>query len=318
MRAEMTAENELLPKRIINAKTFQEPLSNLTDTIAFKVQREGLEHGLKPAFVVADIYMLLRLAHRTYDLFFFINADERRQKDPHWKVAYSVVILPLVRTMIDCLYNVTALLNDPGAKRYQFRESGYKRTLEALDADEHRYGGDPKWDADIVERRKIIDIGMRLDGITAADVMATKNLWPTLGQYLRENEKTGLTQHQEFLQKLTLGFWQEYSGIAHATFQGLLPIALFLAPKDLPHEDRPKVDIASDWMISLHISRVAAILLCMLTELQSYCRFDGARINQRLHEVWNALLLVPEIKELYDERYAELMKEKGIHPEYDD
>ena len=53
----------------------------------------------------------------------------------------------------------------------------------------------------------------------------------------------------------------------------------------------------------------------MITEVQAYFCFDGAHINQRLHTVWNALIRVPEIKELYDERYAKLMKDKGIDPD---
>ena len=50
----------------------------------------------------------------------------------------------------------------------------------------------------------------------------------------------------------------------------------------------------------------------MLTEIQAHFLFDGGNINHRLHEVWNALIAVPEVKELYDLRYAQLMKDKGI------
>jgi len=67
-------------------------------------------------------------------------------------------------------------------------------------------------------------------------------------------------------------------------------------------------------MITIHIARVAGILLCTLTEVQAHCRFDGANINRRLHEIWNALVLIPEIKELFDERYSRLMMERGINP----
>ena len=61
--------------------------------------------------------------------------------------------------------------------------------------------------------------------------------------------------------------------------------------------------------------RVAVFLLCMITEVQSYFRFDGAHINQRLHQVWNALLPAPEVRELYEERYSKLMSDKGIIPD---
>jgi hypothetical protein len=98
----------------LDAKTFQKPLDELTNTIALKVQREGTKHPtMKPRFVIDDIYYLLRQSHQTYNLFCFINADDRREKDVDYRVAYSAVILPLLRTMIDCLYNITAILITP-------------------------------------------------------------------------------------------------------------------------------------------------------------------------------------------------------------
>jgi hypothetical protein len=48
--------------------------------------------------------------------------------------------------------------------------------------------------------------------------------------------------------------------------------------------------------------------------VQAYFLFDGANINKRLQEVWKALIVAPEIKELYKERYKKLMKTKGINP----
>jgi hypothetical protein len=62
------------------------------------------------------------------------------------------------------------------------------------------------------------------------------------------------------------------------------------------------------------MARASAILLCILTELQAYFRFDGARINERVHDVWNALVIAPEVKDLFDSRYAQLMQDKGIKP----
>lgn len=309
----MLAERKLQGKPDLDARTFQQKLDELATTVAFKVQRESVQQGLRPAFLVADLYFLLRQAQQTYNLFFFVNADKRRFKDPDWRVAYAAVMLPLVRTMIDCFYNVTAILQNPGVNGYLFRSSGYRLRLEALDADAQRYGGDPKWDDWIQRQRKDMDLDMRVNGFDEAKVRASKDLWPTLSRYLKVRPGTLPTAHQDFLKKLTLGFWQEYSGISHATFQGLLPIALFLAPRDLPIEDRPKVDDASESLIAIHIPRLAAILLCILTEVQASLRFDGARINERLHEIWNALILALEVKELYDGRYAQLMKDKGIN-----
>ena len=157
---------------------------------------------------------------------------------------------------------------------------------------------------------------MRQTDITKADVETAKP-WLTLGKYLNPKKNTPLTVHQQFLEGFTLGFWQEYSAFSHATFQGLTPVASFLAPKDLAHELRPIVEDNIERIIALHTSRVAGILLCTLTEVQAHFRFDrdqSARINQRLHQIWNVLILFPEIKELYDGRYSKLMRDRNINP----
>lgn len=307
----MSTPAQTTAKPRLDGRTFQPQLASLANTIALKVQREGPRTLPNPIFVTADIFILLRQALHTYDLFFYLNADERRQKDCDWRPAYHAASLPLVRCMIDGLYNITAILQNPGQKGYQFRESGYKKMLESLNADEQRYGGDPKWDDYIAKKRALLHACMLGDGITETEVRAAKS-WPTLSAYLRVKKNVFLTPHQEFLKKLTYGFWQEYSGMAHAAFEGLLSTGLFYISKDIPHEQRPIIDETLETTIAVHIPRLSAILLCILTEVQAYFRFDGARIGQRLHEIWNVLLVAPEVKELYDERYAQLMKDRGI------
>lgn len=298
--------------KYLDARTFQPQLRSLAETLAYKVEREGPSVPLRPDFVSADITMLMRQAINTYDLFFFINADERRDKEPGWKVAYSAVIMPLIRCMIDCLYNITAILDNPGEKAYQFRASGYKLALLALDDDEKRYGTDSTWAAHIAKHRGLFDLGMRANGFTLADVEAAK-IWPTMSGYLRPEKGIPLTSHQDFLKRLTLGFWQEYSGIAHATFQGLMFTGLFYIPEKVTPEEQQQFQDSIESMLFMTMTRVAAVLLSILTEVQAHCRFRGARINQRLHEVWNALTpSAREVKELYDERYAKLMMERGI------
>jgi hypothetical protein len=297
----------------IDARTFQIQLATLANTLAFKVEREASK-TMKPAFAAFDIFVMLRQSLSIYELFCFVNADETR-KSGTWRVGYSVAILPLIRCMIDCLYNITVILAYP-AKGYHFREIGYKWALQGLDDDAARYGRDPKWDDYIARLRSGIQYGMGLDGITPEEVN-TATIWPTLSRYLKPDGKdVPLTPHQEFLRKLTFGFWQEYSGMAHATFNGLMPIAMFYAPDKIQHEDRDRFyNVNVEQMIATHVVRAAGVLLCMLTEVQAHFRFDGARINERLHEVWDALLTMPEIKELYDGRYGELMQQKNIIPD---
>jgi hypothetical protein len=297
----------------LHAREFQTQLDELADTVAYKVQRELPKRGLlKPAFIVHDIYMLLRQTHQCYRLFMYMSSTERRVEDPNWRIAYNIAILPTIRNMIDCLYNVTALLENPGPRGYQFRESGYKLALKALDDDERRYRGHARWDNYVDGTRKRIRSSMASDRITIAEVEAAK-IWPTLSGYLRLSKNNPDTPNKQFLRLLTYGFWQEYSGIAHATFQGLLATAAFYVPKDWPMELHPGLDSAGERVIFSSVSRAAAILLSLLTELQCRFRFDGANINRRLHAVWRSLRKVPEIKELYDRRYRALMKSAAVN-----
>jgi hypothetical protein len=158
------SSRKLIGKPDLDARTFQEKLDSLTTTMAFKFPREAAQKGLRPLFLAADLYYLLRQMLQSYNLFFLVNADKRRYEESDWRAAYTAVMLPLVRSMIDCLYNITTILENPGPNGHLFRESGYRLTLEALDADERRYGGDPKWDQWIARQRKHIEFDMRSNG----------------------------------------------------------------------------------------------------------------------------------------------------------
>jgi len=123
--------------------------------------------------VAADLHVLVRQTMHTYDLLFYLNADERRENDCYWRNAYTIVTLPLIRNMIDCLYNITAILQNPRLNGPWFRKSAYRKMLEAFDEDQARYGGRPEWDRWIKQARDGLDLGMRADGLSAAEARAT-------------------------------------------------------------------------------------------------------------------------------------------------
>lgn len=102
--------------------------------------------------------------------------------------------------------------------------------------------------------------------------------------------------------------------MAHGTADGLLKTAIFYIADSLPHEQREKLDDGHLRLLSMHIGRAAAILLCIVTELQVHFHFDGASIDERIHKMWSALMPLFDVKELYDERYAQVMKDRGIAP----
>lgn len=299
----------------ISASTFQKPLKQLAEVLAQKVKREAPGRLSAPRFVCVDLHVLIRQAMYTYDLLFYLNADERRDTDPYWRNAYTIVALPLVRNMIDCLYNITAILQDPAGKGSLWRESGYCKAFEALDDTEKRYGGEPAWDEWIEKNREALELGIRACGLTVAGVKAQKMRWPTLGKYIRDKQPGGLlTSHQEFLKTFMYGDWRQYSAMAHGAFEGLLEVALYYTEDSQDHDFREQLHQKHPHFVSQCLAHAACVLLCMVTELQAHFHFDdnGARINERIHNMWNVLMPRFEVKELYKERYEKLMKDRGI------
>ena len=110
------------------------------------------------------------------------------------------------------------------------------------------------------------------------------------------------------LRKLTLGFWREYSSISHASFDGLTSIFPFIVGYDLPTRHHDKLEEAAERALSMHVFRAGGLLMCLLTEIQRFCRFNDANIDERLAETWAGMLEIYEIRELYDLRYRSLLK----------
>jgi hypothetical protein len=290
----------------IDARTFLRPIAELADTIGNKLDREGAQM-ITPYYVAGDIFAMVRQVLKVYELFFYINADARRS-DASWHIGFPAALLPVLRTMIDCLYNVTTILDDPAVNGKYFRASGYGQMLESIAEDEKTYGGSKEWDAHNAERRKIVDLDMRAFGFTATEAAASP-YWLTLSRYLKKKPPP---PNAVFLEQLTLGFWREYSAISHSTFNGLVPTAMFFTPRKVEPEVQKFFDEHSVRVFSLHLLRVVGILLCILTEIQAKFRFDGAHINERLVKGWDAVDAALEIKRLRDLRYNQLMKDSGI------
>ena len=306
------SDQDGLPR--IDAATFEKPLLDLAETVAQKVFREAASKLSAPGYVALDMFVMIRQAMNTCHLLFYINADERREGDCNWKPAYTFVTAPLVRSIIDCLYNLTFILEAPGVNDPAFRKSGFKKELQDLEEDKKRYTGRTDWDQYFKKKSEGLDLMMRSSGLTTAEVMAQRP-WKTLGKYLIDKGAGGiLTPHQTFLRIFTYGMWREYSAIAHGGFEGLLDTGIFFTRDAQSHDLRQKMDDEFPKMMSLHMARAALILLCIVTEMQGHFHFDGANIGPRIHAIWNALMPAFEVKELYDERYSKLMSDSGIKP----
>jgi hypothetical protein len=296
----------------IDARSFEKPLAELARTMIFKVEREATKTSGIPAYIAIDIAMLLRMSNETLNLLWFINSDENMADTSSGKPIYTVVVFPLVRNMIDNLYNITYILKDPAARGRAFRLSGIMKEQKMIGDEETRYSGRPEWDAWIKESREKLELNVRQLKATQAEIDATPE-WITFGKYVNQKGKGGVfNDHQRFLSTLLYGPWRQYSAQAHGGPEALRAVAMYFNYDQQPFDDRPLIRDAMERMRSLHLLRASTVLLATITELQAYFKFDGANINKRIREIWDVLLVHMDVKELYDARYVQLMKERHI------
>lgn len=289
----------------IDAGKFSEPISALATTLILKLEREAAKN--MNSAIPVDAAVILRQLTHTYNLLRFINSDQTKFDNVFYRQSYSFAALPLVRTMIDGLYNCTAMLDEPSRSR-TFRISGYFRLREALRADEAKPSPDPRIREWVQERTRALEHGMKTEGFSNFDLDNKKNKWPLLGVYLDSKPDT---PHKQFLRQLTLGFWKEYSSISHASFDGLVSMYPFFATDTRTQEDRHEIEDAGERYSGAHFARAAGILLCLLTEIQCYFKFDDANIDDRLVQIWEAMLPVTEVRELYDSRFKMMLRPRS-------
>jgi hypothetical protein len=297
---------------MIDASTYQKLISRLSETMAQKVLREGHKQIHAPDTFHPDIFISIRQAQNTYNFLHWVHSDDLRGS-AGWRDEYTVACEPLIRNLMDNLYTITLLLQDPFTRGRQFRASGTRKSLLYVAAEEARYKGKPEWDKWVTDSRAKLNFIIRASGFTETEVMDKKQFpdWPTLGKYLGTPPRD---DHKKFLETFTFGPWKQYSAVAHGGPEGLHEVGMFLYRDGHPHEERPLIDDAHDRAMSLHLMRAAILLLAICTEVQAAYRFkdDGARINERIMESWQALQPAMEAKEIYDEHYEQLMKNNGM------
>ena len=230
---------------MIDASTYQQLIARLSETMAQKVLREGHKQIPAPATFHPDIFISIRQAQNTYNFLHWVHSDDLRAS-VGWRDTYTVACEPLIRNLMDNLYTITLLLQDPYTRGRQFRASGIRKGFLYVAAEEARYMGKPEWDKWIAESRAKLDTILRSTGFTQAEVMNKKQFpdWPTLGKYLRTQP---LDDHKKFLETFTFGPWKQYSSVAHGGPEGLHEVGMFLYRDGHPHEERPLIDDAHDW-----------------------------------------------------------------------
>ena len=207
----------------IDASTFQQLGLDLIETIAQKVKREGPRFPLipsPPAYFFDDILVTLRQSKDVAGLLCWINADSGHGDGFDRTKGYALQALQLIRALIDRLYNICALLEEPAVQAPVFRKDGYRQAMASLEEDKARYGDltNTEWPAHLKQIESMLDESMHRDGINLHDPGSQS--WPTLSAFLKTD--LGKRNRGQFLSRFVKGFWNDYSSLSHGTFQALI------------------------------------------------------------------------------------------------
>ena len=110
---------------MIDASTYQRLIGRLSETLAQKVMREGNKQIAAPHTFHPDIFISMRQAQNTYNFLHWVHSDDLRAS-VGWRDTYTVACEPLIRNLMDNLYTITLLLQDPFTRGRQFRASGLR------------------------------------------------------------------------------------------------------------------------------------------------------------------------------------------------
>lgn len=310
-------EKELGPRsEMVNAEPYCLPLVELSRRLTLHLERAAGPPNTNedPAYYIARI---LRHSSATYHLLLWINAEDTRFGAIGYYPIFSSVSLPLIRTMIDCFYNATLLLNYPDwLKRYKI--SSYYRIKKTIERSESSNSNkeDIEVTHSLTRQKEALAHAMQKDGINEQDLGNKAKKWPLLSEYV--NSATGKDEkYRNLLNMFMRGAWDEYSSISHASYSAYLDSFLSdTIAKDCITDEQRREETGERWLngqITWHIGRAASTLLSLITEIQAAFDFEIPKIDEQLLSIWTSMLGLDEPKELYSFRYREILEKLKKH-----
>ena len=238
--------------------------------------------------------LTIRVSHVTWDSIRFLcttsgDSPGRRQE-------FATAVPPLSRTILDSLFTVIFIFDDPVRNAAQYFKSGWRESHEDHLRLCHRHGTDPEWRHWLPRHaRKVRGLGKDA-GITATEKRNPRivDRWPNPG---RMASQTKDARRRAFLQFLSDWFYKQLSRDAHLSYQGLVHRASHLS-------DPARSDIGRE-RLQLYKWEVILTSICMYTALLSEIagQFGFDYEGRRLHDAWKVLGKWPDAADLYKERY---------------
>ena len=211
----------------------------------------------------------------------------------------------LVRSLVDTLFNIVALTENPKENARKYEKAGYRHEWEMYEREKKRYDNKPEWNDWFDAKEKYLENGSRLFGLSENEKNnPTKMIkhWPNpsqlLGQSKSSNPLISLSpDKQNILTEVMEWRYGELSEWSHMGWGGMAAGVFATMSKSHWHPGKFESDAVYGGML---------FLLMIMSEIESSYHYNEI---QNLRYVWGLMGgYFEEAKDYYEMRYNNLLK----------
>jgi hypothetical protein len=252
-----------------------------------------------------EFLLVAVLATRTlYGTITYLSRDKGGKDDLMPKLEYGVATSPLARSLLELLFTVIFIREQPRTRVKWFHHSGWRELREMVDSLRERYGSKRKWKTKLVQLENSVEqlrVSHKVSKRATGDPRSIK-WWPTAMQMLDPKKNYLHKRSRCFLDYLTLRY-RTLSQDHHLSGAGLVRVYAKLL---IDEKDARREPILRDLKNS-NVILALATLLAIYTEINDICRFDRGKA---LAYCWCILMENrDEVRELYDLRYRSMLRQ---------
>lgn len=284
----------------LDERVVREDFRALAMAVENKTEREFPTHLASIQGLGYLVLANLKITRNTSELVRYLCADW--PEDPERKPEFCIAAFPLVRTILESLFSVLFLLDDPNARTNRYYRANWRDEFEEDERRRGQYGNDPSWSEFLDQRRVWLESFADEIGISQQErAQPTKVAWwPTPGGMRKD--KSLSSDLKRYFTYLNRWFYGSLSSASHLTGTRLIP-AMHLLSGQLPEgplalTTRLYKSEAMFTSYSLH--------LALLSECIHALGFD---LGMKAQYLWVLIAPYwPPAKALYGRRYQALLQ----------
>jgi hypothetical protein len=243
---------------------------------------DGLAPTLRALVVVSAV---------TYRTIVYICADN----PPAPELEYALSATPLARTLLDAVFAVVFLFEDPIGRPDQFYKGGWREKMEENARYHTAYGADPSWAGFSAEHDRVLKKMTEDFDITQSERAnpSSVNYWPTPAQM---KNRLVDAERKAYLEYMNDWFMREMSQDTHLSFPGLQRRFNPLTIDDPALRRNVLTKLKSD-----AVGTSLVLMMALMSEIELELRYGLANRLKYVWSVLNPYYLIA--KEVYDFRY---------------